>query len=69
MLIEAYDVKGHIVGEAKPGLWLTGDQNHNAKTRDTIPITLKMDMDFEEEICSVKALDPITQTALGKHLN
>ena len=68
MLIEAYDIKGHVVGEAKPG----GPVNPatriiTLKPGDTIPITLKMDMDFEGKFV-VKALDPITQTALGKPL-
>jgi len=68
LLIEAYDVKGHVVGEAKLG----GPVNPatriiTLKPGDTIPITLKMDMDFEGKFI-VKALDPITQTALGKSL-
>ena len=68
LLIEAYDAKGHVVGEAKLG----GPVNPatriiTLKPGDTIPITIKMDMDFEGKFI-VKALDPITQTALGKSL-
>ena len=68
LLIEAYDEKGHVVGEAKLG----GPVNPatriiTLKPGDTIPITIKMDMDFEGKFI-VKALDPITQTALGKSL-
>jgi hypothetical protein len=68
VLIEAYDAKGNVVGEAKPG----GPVNPatriiTLKPGDTIPITLKMDLDFEGKFV-VKALDPITQTALGKPL-
>jgi len=68
LLIEAYDVKGQVVGEAKLG----GPVNPASGTitlnpGETISITLKMDMDFEGKFV-VKALDPITQTALGKPL-
>jgi len=68
LLIEAYDVKGNVVGEAKLG----GPVNPatriiTLKPGDTIPITIKMEMDFEGKFI-VKALDPITQTALGKQL-
>lgn len=68
LLIEAYDVKGQVVGEAKLG----GPVNPASgtitlKPGETISITLKMDMDFEGKFV-VKALDPITQTALGKPL-
>jgi hypothetical protein len=68
LLIEAYDSKGQVVGEAKLGGPV------NAATRiitlklgDIIPVTIKMDMDFEGKFI-VKALDPITQAALGKPL-
>ena len=37
------------------------------KPGDTFPITIKMDMEFEGKFI-VTALDPITQTALGKAL-
>lgn len=68
ILIEAYDAKGQVVGEAKLG----GPVNPatriiTLKPGDTIPITVKMDMDFEGKFI-VRALDPITQTALGKSL-
>lgn len=68
LLIEAYDVKGNVIGEAKLG----GPVNPatriiTLKPGDTIPITIKMEMDFEGKFI-VKALDPITQTALGKQL-
>ena len=68
VLIEAQDTNGHVVGEAKSG----GPVNPatgiiTLKPGDTFPITIKMDLEFEGKFI-VKALDPITQTALGKAL-
>jgi len=68
LLVEAYGEKGQVVGEAKPG----GPVNPatrviRLKPGDIIQVTIKMDVDFEGTF-TVKALDPVTQTALGKPL-
>lgn len=68
ILLEAHDLKGRVVGEAKPG----GPVNPatrliTLKPGEMISITLKMDLDFEGKF-SVKALAPATLAALGKPL-
>lgn len=68
ILIEAYDMEGNVVGEAKHG----GVVNQatriiTMRAGDSISVTLKMDLDFEGKFI-VKALDPITQTTLGEPL-
>ena len=69
LIIEAYDAQGNVVGEAKPG----GAVNPATRTvtvrpNDTIPVTIKMDLQFEGKF-TIKALDPITQAGLGDPLD
>jgi hypothetical protein len=68
ILLEAHDLKGKVVGEAKPG----GPVNSatrliTLKPGETIQVTLKMELEFEGKF-SVKALTPNTLAALGKAL-
>lgn len=68
LLIEAYDATGQVVGEAKPGGAVNpATRIITLKPGDTLPVTIKMDMDFEGKFV-VKALDPITLAALGNSL-
>ena len=68
LLIEAHDVKGSVVGEAKLGGAVNpATRIITLRPGDTISVTLKMDLEFEGKFV-VKALDPVTLAALGEPL-
>jgi hypothetical protein len=63
ILLEAHDMKGNVVGEAKPG----GSVNAATgtvilKPGEQLQVTLRMQMEFEGKF-TVKALNPTTLTA------
>lgn len=69
LIIEAYDAQGNVVGEAKPGGAVNpATRIITLKPGDTLPVTIKMDMQFEGKFI-IKALDPITQAGLGNPLD
>lgn len=68
LIVEAYDAQGNVVGEAKPGGAVNpATRIITLKPGDTVPVTIKMDMQFEGKF-TIKALDPTTQTGLGNTL-
>ena len=69
LLIEAHDLKGQVVGEAKlGGIVNASTRTISLKAGETVPVTLKMDQDYEGKF-TVKAIDPITSRELGKSLD
>lgn len=68
MIIEAYDPKGNVIGEAKLGGAVNpATRVITIKPNEILSVTIKMDMEYEGSF-TVKVLDPITQAALGKSL-
>jgi hypothetical protein len=66
VLLEAHDKKNNVVGEVKMG----GPVNPATRTLfiksgQTVPVTLRMDLEFEGRF-TIKALDPITLTTFCK---
>lgn len=63
LLLEAYDKKGDVVGEAKPGGVVNpATGTITLKPSDKVQVTLKMQMEYEGKF-KVKALDPTTGIA------
>ncbi len=68
ILLEAHDLKGQVVGEAKPGGAVNpATRLITLKPGVKIAVTIKMQLDFEGKFV-LKALAPATLTALGKPL-
>jgi hypothetical protein len=69
ILLEAYDQKGKVVGEAKLGGYVNPATGIiTLKPGESVSVTLKMDLEFEGKF-TVKVLDPITALELGKALD
>lgn len=69
VLLEAYDQKGKVVGEAKLGGYVNPATGIiTLKPGEAVSVTLKMDLEFEGKF-TVKMLDPITALELGKALD
>ncbi len=65
LVLEAHDLQGRVVGEAKPGgLVNPATQTVAVSPGATIQVTLRMDSEFEGKF-TVKALDPTTQRILA----
>ena len=66
VLIEAHDEKNNVVGEVKLGGMVNpATRSLSIKHGQTIPVTLRMDLEFEGKF-TVKALDPVTLTTYSK---
>lgn len=66
ILLEAQDRKGTVVGEAKAGGPINpATQTLTVMPRETVQVTLKMDLAFEGKF-TVKALDPTTLATFSK---
>ncbi|GFH62756.1 MAG: alkaline phosphatase [Candidatus Desulfovibrio kirbyi] len=65
ILIEAHDAQNNVIGEAKTGPKVNPTTHTlSIKPGDTIPVTLRLDLEFEGKF-TVKASDPVTMTTYG----
>lgn len=69
ILLEAYNLQGEVVGEAKlGGLVNPATGTLTVQPGETVQVTMKMDLEFEGKFF-IRTLDPATRAALGEQLN